>query len=264
MKNPWFRLYAEFAFDPKIQSMSETLQRRFVMLLCLKCNDDLRCITKDELCFALRIPEEELEKTKVSFIEKGFIDESWDIIKWNKRQYISDNSTERSRKHRALKKKASLQRCKSVSATAPDTDTDTDTDNKEKKKKEKFDPKKLCPLFMNQEDWNYILAHRKKYKGQNTERALKTVIKELKLTFYSNINLTKAIDEFSTTTWTGYKHEWIENRLRKAPKPSQNFTPRQKYMQTLLKETREELGGQNDDFKAGSMEGIKETKFSLS
>ncbi|GAH78620.1 unnamed protein product, partial [marine sediment metagenome] len=37
----WLRLYYEFATDPKIQSMDETLQRRYIMLLCLKGNGDL-------------------------------------------------------------------------------------------------------------------------------------------------------------------------------------------------------------------------------
>ena len=32
----WMRLYAEFATDPKVQMMSEAMQRRHVMLFCLK------------------------------------------------------------------------------------------------------------------------------------------------------------------------------------------------------------------------------------
>lgn len=37
MANDWFRLYADFASNPKIQVLPETLQRRYVMLLCMKC-----------------------------------------------------------------------------------------------------------------------------------------------------------------------------------------------------------------------------------
>ena len=140
-KYPWFRLYCEFAFDPKIQALHETLQRRFIMLLCLKCNGDLVAITDEELCFALRIPEKDLEDTKSIFIKKGFVDENWDIIHWDKRQYKSDNSTERSRLYRERKKKKSdnngnatlPQRPATVAATPPDTDTDTDTDTEKKK-----------------------------------------------------------------------------------------------------------------------------------
>lgn len=52
------------------------------------------------------------------------------VVAWSKRQFQSDSSTERSRKHRASKKKddtaTAMQRC----ATPPDTDTDTDTEKK--------------------------------------------------------------------------------------------------------------------------------------
>ena len=41
MANPWFRLYSEFATDPKVQMMSESYQRRFIMLLCIRCNGDV-------------------------------------------------------------------------------------------------------------------------------------------------------------------------------------------------------------------------------
>lgn len=52
------------------------------------------------------------------------------VVAWSTRQFQSDSSTERSRKHRASKKKdetaTEMQRC----ATPPDTDTDTDTEKK--------------------------------------------------------------------------------------------------------------------------------------
>ena len=35
----WFRFYAEFATDPKVQMLSEQDQRRFIMLLCLRCSN---------------------------------------------------------------------------------------------------------------------------------------------------------------------------------------------------------------------------------
>lgn len=104
MKQPWFRLHAEFAYDPKIQSMDETLQRRFIMLLCLKCNNELLHLSEDELAYALRIDIETLQKSKKAFLDKGFIHENWDIKNWDKRQYKSDNSTVRSRRCRERQK----------------------------------------------------------------------------------------------------------------------------------------------------------------
>lgn len=41
MANSWFRLYAEFATDPKVQMMSEAEQRRCVIRMCIRCNGDV-------------------------------------------------------------------------------------------------------------------------------------------------------------------------------------------------------------------------------
>jgi hypothetical protein len=98
---PWFRMYAEFATDTKVQSMSEALQRRLVMLFCLQCSGDLEKLDDDELACALRIAPDELVKTVDVFERKGFLDPSGTISNWNKRQFKSDSSTERVRAHRA-------------------------------------------------------------------------------------------------------------------------------------------------------------------
>lgn len=135
MANQWFRMYSEFATDAKVQSMSEAMQRRLMMLFCLRCSNGIATLQCNELAFALHITEEELEETKALFVRKGFIDDAWNVLNWDKRQFISDSSTDRSRKHREAKRKAEhqrndgatdVQRCGNDGATAPDTDTDTD------------------------------------------------------------------------------------------------------------------------------------------
>ncbi|MDR5825855.1 hypothetical protein [Caballeronia sp. LZ043] len=130
MANPWFRAYAEFATDAKVQSMSEAMQRRLMMLFCLRCSDVLATLQDDELAFALRVSEDELAETKSLFLRKGFIDGEWQILNWDKRQFSSDSSTERSRKHRASKK-SDVQRSCNVAATAPEADTEADTDTEQ-------------------------------------------------------------------------------------------------------------------------------------
>lgn len=131
----WFRLYGEFANDPKVQSMSEAMQRRLVMLMCLRCSNVLATLQDDELAFALRIDEAELAQTKALFMRKGFIDEQWDLINWDKRQYVSDSSTERSRKHRNKKREQVQQAC-NVAAT-PQKQI-----QKQKQKQKQNNPKK--------------------------------------------------------------------------------------------------------------------------
>lgn len=124
---PWFRMYSEFATDPKVQMLSEADQRRFIMLLCLRCGNGDVTLHDDEIAFQLRISNDEWAATKAVLVSKGLIDDESSPIAWDKRQYVSDSSAARVRAHRERKKKAVKQEC-NVTVTPPDTDTDTDTD----------------------------------------------------------------------------------------------------------------------------------------
>ena len=137
MANPWFRLYSEFAHDPKIQMLSEAMQRRYVMLMCLKCSETLETLHETEIAFQLRLSEAELIETKHLFISKNFIDEQWNLLNWDKRQFVSDSSTMRVRKYRDKKKQPSNvdETLQKRLSNAIDTDTDTDTDTNKKEKK---------------------------------------------------------------------------------------------------------------------------------
>jgi hypothetical protein len=97
----WFRMYSEFAHDPKVQSMTEAMQRRLMMLLCLRCSNALVTLHETEIAFALRITDEDLAETKVLFLRKQFIDGAWEIMNWDKRQFVSDSSAPRVARHRA-------------------------------------------------------------------------------------------------------------------------------------------------------------------
>ena len=106
MANPWFRTYAEFATDAKVQSMSEAMQRRLVMIFCLKCSDVLQTLSDEDISFQLRISDDELALTKALFIKKGFITKTWEIRNWERRQFVSDASAKRQKAYRERKKKS--------------------------------------------------------------------------------------------------------------------------------------------------------------
>lgn len=140
MSNPWFRMYAEFAHDPKVQMLPEVMQRRYVMLMCMRCSNALVTLQADEIAFHLRIDAAQLEETKALFVAKGFINEAWELLNWEKRQFSSDTSAQRVAKHRAAKK-ATEEAERNGHVTLPqqksnalDTDTDTDTDTEEKRR----------------------------------------------------------------------------------------------------------------------------------
>jgi len=119
MSNAWFRMYGEFATDPKVQMLSETDQRRLTMIFCLRCNGHVT-LQDEEVTFLLRISNDEWQVTKALFIAKGFIDDNNEVLNWDKRQYISDSSAERVARHRAKHKEAVT--TSNVTVTPPDTE----------------------------------------------------------------------------------------------------------------------------------------------
>lgn len=126
MRNQWFRMYAEFANDAKVQMLPENMQRRIVMLLCIRCNGDVT-LHDDEIAFQLRVSSQDWIETKALFVAKNFITEDNKIVNWAKRQYVSDSSTQRVKAHREKKKQE-----RNVSVTPPDTEQiQNRTDKKE-------------------------------------------------------------------------------------------------------------------------------------
>lgn len=127
---PWFRMYAEFAHDQKVQRLSEVDQRRFVMLLCLRCGNGDVTLQDEDVTFLLRISDAEWSATKSVLLEKNLIGFDNKPTAWEKRQYVSDSSAARVAKHRALHGRyrngeVTLQK---RSGNGVDTDTDVDTD----------------------------------------------------------------------------------------------------------------------------------------
>jgi 5-methylcytosine-specific restriction endonuclease McrA len=106
--NAWFRLYSEFADDPKVQMMPEHMQRRLIMLFCSRCKDET--LSNEELAFAWRVSEDAVLETKALFIARGFVDEHWNLLNWDKRQYVSDNSNDRVKRYRDRRAASGMKR----------------------------------------------------------------------------------------------------------------------------------------------------------
>lgn len=105
LPSKWFRMYAEFATDPKVQMLSEADQRRFMMVLCLRCSNGDVTLHDEEVAFQLRISDDEWSRTKGVLTARKLIDDDNKPVAWEKRQYASDSSAERVSKHREKKKK---------------------------------------------------------------------------------------------------------------------------------------------------------------
>ncbi len=193
----WFRMYYEFATDPKVQAMSEPMQRRLVMLFCLKGSGQLDSLSHDEIAFSLRIDSETLHETFHVFHEKGFCDKFGNIINWDKRQYKSDISTTRVKKFRekttTKKNETKLKRFRNITVTSPDTDTDTDNKNI----KEDF----VLPDWVPKEEWDDYLEMRKLNRKQPTLKAKKLIIKKLAAMKANGQNISEVLNKSTRSSW---------------------------------------------------------------
>lgn len=126
MANSWFRMYAEWLDDAKVQMLTPEMQRHHVALLCLRCQQPTEKMTQAQIAFRLRVDETFLQQIKAVFLKAGFIDENWAVINWNKRQFVSDSSTprvQRFRERQALKRDETLQKQpETQNETGPDTE----------------------------------------------------------------------------------------------------------------------------------------------
>jgi len=178
----WFRMYGEFATDPKVQMMSEADQRRFVMLLCLRCSNEGVTLHETEIAFQLRISNEEWATTKALFLSKGLIDEDCMPTSWDRRQFVSDSS-----KTRVAAYRERLKQARNVTVTPPDTDTDTDTEQdqkhvatpKPKAKSCKFDPVTAKPANVSDRAWADWCQHRREIHKPLTAKSCEQQAKAL-------------------------------------------------------------------------------------
>jgi hypothetical protein len=216
MANQWFRMYHEFATDPKVQMLSEVDQRRYVMILCSRCCNGDVTLQDDEIAFQLRINVAEWSETKAVLINKKLIGEDNKPTAWDKRQFISDSSTERVARHRGKK-----QRECNVTVTPPDTDTDTDTDTEKTvdkspaPKQAKFDYKKFkTPDFIDRESWNDWMEIRKRKRAAMSELALSAHLKTLEECESQGFGANNTLTLARKNEWKGLEVGWVRNALQ--------------------------------------------------
>ena len=207
MANPWFRLYSEFAHDPKIQMLSEAMQRRYVMLMCLRCSETLETLHETEIAFQLRLSESELIETKQLFISKNFIDKHWNLLNWDKRQFVSDSSTMRVRKHRDNKKQPS--NADETLQKRPSNAIDTDTDKKQSIKATSV----ATPEGVSDSVWQEFKSLRKAKKAPITQRAIDALTNEANKAGWT---LEKALEECIVRGWQAFKADWVAPKLNPA------------------------------------------------
>ena len=127
--NPWFRMYSDFMFDEKIEFIAFEDQRHYVFILCMKNAGLLdkeyaqpgmleRIVSK-----RLGLFGESFESARKRLVEADLIDSSFQPVAWDKRQFLSDTSAERTKAYRER-----MKRHGDVTVTVQETETDTDTE----------------------------------------------------------------------------------------------------------------------------------------
>jgi hypothetical protein len=188
MANQWFRLYSEFAHDPKVQMLSEINQRRLIMLFCIRCNGNVT-LQDEQVAFQLRISMDEWLASKAIFIDKNFINNDNKVLNWDKRQFVSDSSAERVAKHRQRMKQSS-----NVTVT-PSEQNRTDTEHNITEQ-----------IYMDDFDMFWMTYPKKVGK----EAARKAWLKV-------NPNLTVVLQALS---WQKQSDQWFKNDGQYIPNPS--------------------------------------------
>lgn len=104
----WFRLYNEIIDDQKVWDLSDSEFKAWVGVLCLASKAEAGGDTKltvSETAWKLRLDvsvtlQKLIDRNLVTLRTNGDGVETVFVPKWKKRQFQSDSSTERVRKHR--------------------------------------------------------------------------------------------------------------------------------------------------------------------
>jgi hypothetical protein len=196
-------MYSEFATDPKVQMLSEAMQRRLLMVMCMRCSNALVTLHETEIAFQLRISETELSETKAIFVVKGFVDSAWNVLNWDKRQFASDSSATRVAKHRLLQKEKQKQPC-NVTETKSNALEQNRTDTEQIKKITVTPPDGVSIKV-----WADFLKLRKTLKAPVTETAMDGIQREADKAGYS---LEQALRTCVERSWRGFKSDWITDK----------------------------------------------------
>lgn len=206
MSYQWFRMYAEFATDPVVQSLAFDDQRHFVMVLCLKCSGLLDREYGDPqqrvmmLRRALGLEAMAFDEAKTRLCSARLIDSNWQPVNWAKRQFVSDRDpTAADRKRRQRERHAHVTRDVTDESRSGHGPQNQNQNQKEEKKGAS------APVVLHEslpkEAWEEWLAHRREKRLTMSPRALN---KQLKLLArYDTAIQREMIDTSINAGWEG-------------------------------------------------------------
>ena len=138
----WFRLYDDAINDPKVLRLPENARWQWVATLCIASKNNGVLPQLSDVALLLRMPLKQAARAIARLLAAELLDETEAGLKphnWDGRQYKSDTSTERVRKHRAARNvsgnaqetvEATIPQSGAPhAATPPETDTESEPDS---------------------------------------------------------------------------------------------------------------------------------------
>ena len=82
----WVKLWTDARCDPKVQMLSEAMQRRFFMIMMMQGSGEIPTDIDQVVAFGLRISKRTCTDTKNTLKNAGLINDDWSLKNWEKRQ----------------------------------------------------------------------------------------------------------------------------------------------------------------------------------
>lgn len=125
----WFRLYESLLDDPKVQRLKPDAFKAWINMLALASRHDGVLPEVVDIGFALRVSEEKAAEWVTALVAAGLLDKQdgghYVPHNWASRQYKSDGSADRMRRHRERHRNVT----RDVTVTPSESEADTDTDS---------------------------------------------------------------------------------------------------------------------------------------
>lgn len=214
----WCRLYAEIVNDPKTAMLPDGAFRLFIELMALAALAEADGDTKqtpEQIDWTLRRPAcqflEELARRGLAGTSAGG---TVFVINWNKRQFRSDDSSERVK---ALRER---ERNGDVTVTKrPSNGLDTETEQKQNRT-EKDGAQARLPDWLPLEAWEAFLEMRKKIRKPPTDRAKELLLKQLGELKGKGYDPRAVLDNSTRNNWQDLYEPRQGGKIVAPPKPA--------------------------------------------
>lgn len=134
----WFRVYDDVINDPKLLKLPEALRWQWLAMLCVASKNGGKLPPNDDIALLLRVPEAKAAEFVTKLVKAKLIDKVDDVFvphNWEGRQFKSDTSNDRVKRHRDNKRNVtSKQECNvtpPLHVTAPEAEAKADTETEQ-------------------------------------------------------------------------------------------------------------------------------------